>query len=296
MNNMPLVSVITIFLNEEKFIQEAIESVLAQTYDNWEHLLVDDGSTDKSANIAQRYAHQWPEKVRYLEHAGHQNLGMSASRNLGIRHARGKYIAFLDADDVYLPHKLEQQVTIMETHPDAMLVCGRAVWWYSWTGNPTDKQRDFLQKLDVSLNTVVEPPEVLILFLQDEWASLHGFLVRREAIEAVGGYEESFHGIYEDQVFHAKLCLKYPVFLSSECWFRYRQHPSSCTALSHDAGKHHAARNAFLSWLEEYQSQRGLKDTEVWKVLQSEMRPFRHPTLSRISSRVQRVAHWMKQL
>jgi CHAD domain-containing protein len=79
-------------------------------------------------------------------------------------------------------------------------------------------------------------------------------------------------------------------------WFRYRQHPNSRTAISHDAGKYHAARKAFLNWLEEYQSRRGLKHTEVWKVLQSEMRPFRHPILSRISSRVRRVVHRMKQL
>src|SRR5438105_1562536 len=103
MSSKPLVSAITIFLNEEKFLQEAIASVFAQTYDNWELLLVDDGSTDASTEIALRYAKQYPEKVRYVEHRGHQNRGMSAARNLGIRNAKGQYIAFLDADDVWLP-------------------------------------------------------------------------------------------------------------------------------------------------------------------------------------------------
>src|ERR687889_2435319 len=96
MSSKPLVSSIIIFLNRERFIQEAIESVFAQTYDNWELLLVDDGSTDGSTQIALRYAERYPEKVRYLEHPGHQNSGMSASRNLGIRYAKGEYIAFLD--------------------------------------------------------------------------------------------------------------------------------------------------------------------------------------------------------
>src|SRR5437773_4242914 len=99
MTNKPLVSVIIIFLNAEKFIEEAIESVLAQTYDHWELLLVDDGSIDSSTEIALRYAEQYPGKVNYLEHEGHQNRGMSASCNLGIRNTKGEYIAFLDVDD-----------------------------------------------------------------------------------------------------------------------------------------------------------------------------------------------------
>lgn len=85
----PLVSVITIFLNAGKFIQEAIESVFAQTYGKWELLLVDDGSTDGSTEIALGYAKQYPKRVRYLEHNGHRNRGMSASRNLGISDAGG---------------------------------------------------------------------------------------------------------------------------------------------------------------------------------------------------------------
>ena len=107
MKNKPLVSCITIFFNAEKFFEEAIESVFVQTYKNWELLLVDDGSTDGSTTIARNYAEHYPEKVCYLEHEGHQNRGMSASRNLGIRHAKGDYVALLDADDIWLPQKLE---------------------------------------------------------------------------------------------------------------------------------------------------------------------------------------------
>ncbi|MDJ0799822.1 MAG: glycosyltransferase family 2 protein, partial [Calothrix sp. MO_167.B12] len=96
------ISCIIIFFNAgEQFFIEAIESVFAQTYENWELLLVDDGSTDGSTEIALRYAQKYPEKVRYLEHKEHQNRGMSATRNLGIRHAKGEYITFLDADDVW---------------------------------------------------------------------------------------------------------------------------------------------------------------------------------------------------
>src|SRR4026208_1024460 len=111
-NKKPVVSVISIFFNEEKFIEDAVKSVFAQTYQEWELLLVDDGSTDKSTEIARRFAEQRPERVRYFEHDGHENRGMSATRNLGIRNAKGDYIAFLDADDMWLPHKLDRQVGI----------------------------------------------------------------------------------------------------------------------------------------------------------------------------------------
>src|SRR5215207_7546630 len=136
MNSRPLVSSIIIFLNEERFIEEAIESVFAQTYDNWELLLVDDGSTDGSTQHALQYAERYPGKVRYLEHPGHQNRGMTVSRNLGVDHAEGEYIALLDADDVWLEHKLEQQVAIMNSHPEVGMVYGNQQYWYSWTGDP----------------------------------------------------------------------------------------------------------------------------------------------------------------
>src|SRR5262245_29579160 len=110
MGARPAVSIITIFLNAEPYLDEAIRSVLSQSYDNWELLLVDDGSIDGGTGIAKRYARSFPRKIHYLDHDGHQNKGMSASRNLGVSYAMGEHIAFLDADDVWLPDKLEQQV------------------------------------------------------------------------------------------------------------------------------------------------------------------------------------------
>lgn len=124
MSATPLVSVTVIFLDAEAFLADAIESVLAQSYRRWELLLVDDGSSDGSRGIARRYVERDPDHVRYLEHPGRRNLGMSASRNLGIHHSRGDYLAFLDADDVWLPAKLERQVAILEAHPDVPLLFG----------------------------------------------------------------------------------------------------------------------------------------------------------------------------
>jgi glycosyltransferase involved in cell wall biosynthesis len=78
MNSQPLVSAIIIFLNEEKFLEEAINSVIEQTYTNWELLLVGDGSTDDSAVIAGTYTKTWKDKIKYLQHENHGNRGMSA--------------------------------------------------------------------------------------------------------------------------------------------------------------------------------------------------------------------------
>ena len=120
----PVVSVVTIFLDAERFLDEAVESILAQTFPDWELLLVDDGSTDRSATIAKEWAGRHPDRVRYLTHPGGANRGMSASRNLGIAHARGGLVAFLDADDVWLPGKLAAQVQLAADHPEVAMVCG----------------------------------------------------------------------------------------------------------------------------------------------------------------------------
>lgn len=222
MNTDSLVSAIIIFLNAEEFIQEAIESVLGQTYPHWELLLVNDGSTDASPEIAQRYAAQHSGQVRYLEHPGHQNRGMAASRNLGIRHAQGDYIAFLDTDYLWLSNKLADQVTILDSQPDAGMLYGNSLYWYSWTQSPEDSQRDFVPPLGVQPNSLIQPPRLLSLFLRGKAAvpCPTSILVRESAIRKIGGFDESFlgvHMIYEDQAFYAKLCLRFPVYVSGTC-------------------------------------------------------------------------------
>src|SRR5262245_33392805 len=107
-----LVSVVTNFLNAAPYLRESIDSVIAQSHAGWELLLVDDGSDDGSTGIARRAAGRDPARCRFLEHPGHQNRGASAARNLGIAHARGEFVAFLDADDVWLPDRLARSVAL----------------------------------------------------------------------------------------------------------------------------------------------------------------------------------------
>ena len=97
----PLVSVVTAFFREEKFLDETIQSVINQSYTNWELLLVDDGSPDGSPDIARKYASRYPDKIFYLQHENRANKGVCRSRNYGISRSRGEFIAYLDADDVW---------------------------------------------------------------------------------------------------------------------------------------------------------------------------------------------------
>ncbi|OGO25059.1 MAG: glycosyl transferase family 2 [Chloroflexi bacterium RBG_16_52_11] len=298
MNRRPLVSVIIIFLDAEKFIQEAIDSVSFQTYANWELLLVDDGSKDRSTECARSYTQQHPDQVRFLEHEGHQNRGMSASRNLGVEHAAGEYIAFLDADDTWFPYTLQEQVAILEAHPEAEMVYGPLQWWFSWTQNPEDDQRDYVERLGVPSNVLIKPPRLFTLFLRDKAAVPSGYMIRKEAVVRFGGFEEAFQGEYEDQVLCAKVCLNVPVYASNRCWYRYRQHPESSVMIGQVTGQTYSARLRFLTWLVQYLREQRINDLGVRWALLLELMPYKHQKIYMLSKRgqyfVDRTKYWLK--
>ncbi|WP_299159623.1 glycosyltransferase family 2 protein [uncultured Eudoraea sp.] len=106
-----LVSIITPVHNSEKFLSQCMDSVLAQTYSNWEHILIDDCSFDGSEALIRKFQEKDP-RIKY--HRLQKNSGAGMARNKGIEFAKGKYIAFLDSDDVWYPEKLEKQLHFME--------------------------------------------------------------------------------------------------------------------------------------------------------------------------------------
>jgi glycosyltransferase involved in cell wall biosynthesis len=252
---------VIIFLDPQPFLPEAVESVFAQEYDHWELILVDDGSTDGSTEIARRFAGDHPKKVRYLEHAGHVNRGMSASRNLGLRASRGEYVALLDADDVWLPHKLSTQVAALKAHPEAAMVYDSALHWFP--GDPDAAQKQRARELGYPAGSLVQPPNLIPLFLKGE-AETPGtcsVLIRRGAFDQVGGFVDSFRGMYEDQAFFYKICLDFPVFLCEGHSALYRQHPKSCCEQAVNLGiwrrdQSGIVRDRFLDWLADYVSSR----------------------------------------
>jgi glycosyltransferase involved in cell wall biosynthesis len=285
----PLVSVITIFLNGERFIREAIESILAQTMDRWELLLVDDGSTDRSTEIALWYENECPEKIKYLEHEGHRNLGMSASRNLGIAVAQGKYIAFVDADDVWLPERLERHLKVFEMFPSAVMVCSPTLYWFNWQPGTNEwaGKKDFVGDLFLPTGALLVSTVSLMRFLgTGNTPAICSLTVRREIVVQVGGFERTFHGLFEDQVFISKMCLAGPIVVIEDVLDHYRQHRDSfcyragVVGLGLGPAEVQPGREGFLDWLERYLTELSHSDQDLWEELQAHLWPYRHPRLA----------------
>ena len=297
MSNNSLVSAIIIFQNEEKFLREAIESVLAQTYEHWELLLIDDGSTDNSTEIALNFVRLESSKIHYLEHTGHQNRGMSASRNLGIRHAKGRYIAFLDADDFWLPRKLEVQVGILDSRPDIDMVFGNTKYWFSWSGRAQDCQSDFIPILGIEENSRLDPPLLLPLLLEGKVSvpCTCSLLVRSDAMRRIGGFEDSFPGMYEDQVFYAKICLSVPILATGDCLAWYRQHPESATSVAVKSGYVEIMHYEFLQWLESYCHNHHVRDALIWQTIRRQLWLYDNPVQRIIPGLSSQRRRWVKK-
>jgi glycosyltransferase involved in cell wall biosynthesis len=281
----PAVSVIIIFYNAERFLAEAINSVLQQSDPNWELLLCDDGSLDASAQIARDYAARGDGRIRYIEHPDHENRGMSATRNLGIQSSRGEWVAFLDADDFWLPYKLAEQQALLRANPDAALLYGSPLYWFSWSSELVQFP-DCQPGISVPPESLVSPP---VLFFRNyplgpgPAPCPSDLIIRKSAIEILGGFEESFRGIYqmyEDQAFLIKAYLSIPAFVSGRCFVRYRQHPTACSIAGRDSGNYLEARRFFLEYLQRYLRAQRITDGRIWQAVARAWWPYRHPYLA----------------
>ena len=274
--NTPLVSVTIPFFNAERFLRETVESVLGQTYTNWELLLVDDGSTDGSTALARAFAGEFPDRIRYMEHDGHQNRGVNATRNLGARRSRGSILAFLDSDDIWLPGKLSNHVSELESHPEAGFFYAPTLYWYEWDpeGNPGihDNIPDYAPGGQVYM-----PPS---LMARSYPLGPYGapcpcsFLVRRDAFEQVGGFDEGFHRgtfqMYEDIAFLAKMQLAVPIYVSNQCLDRNRCNRYSMTRWPASLRAEEAARRFYFRWLRAYLRAHGPVGAEILRAVRRE--------------------------
>ena len=275
-NDGPLVSVIMTFLDADKYLAEAIDSVIGQTLTRWELLLVDDGSRDGSRAIAEGYARRYARQIRTLQHAGGANRGIAASRNLAMQGARGRYIAFLDADDVYLPERLERHVAQLEADPGLGVVLSCELYWHSW--QPMESKAALVWDRIICPAAAprrrIEPPAFIASTLVTAGAPMPSpcsVTFRKSAFDAIGGAPESFRGHYEDQVLFCKLLLACPMLVLDEPLARYRQHLESVTQgnapLDRVPGSAaHAARIRFLTWLQGHLVEQGhdLPDLQSW--------------------------------
>lgn len=276
------VSVIIPAFNAEDFLAEAVASVVGQPHRPLEVIIVDDGSTDGTLPLARSLAEAHGE-VKVVSHPGGENRGLPATRNLGIQHASGDLIGFLDADDVWLPGKLEHQLEAMARHPEAGVCAAPSLFWFSWTGRANDAALDHVRGLDAQLDTLHRPPELLVGLLNGSAApTMSSLLVRREVFERAGGFEEAMPMMFEDQVWLAKAFLHVPVYLGPEPLDRYRQHRHALTAR---AGQSRADlypgttadRARFLRWLEGFLDEQGVTDPVVREALERALEPVRRP-------------------
>lgn len=174
--NTPLVSILMAAYNAEAFIAEAIESLRAQTYAAWELIIVNDGSTDRTREIAASYAHD--HRIRYV---AQENQGVSAARNRAFRESGGAYVTFLDTDDIYHPRKLEVQVQFLETHPEYGVAYCRFTSFYG-----RDRAHLFAYR-----RTRYEG-DLLPHLLRWSLINPNTVMMRRETFENVHGFDPDF--------------------------------------------------------------------------------------------------------
>lgn len=178
-----MVSIIVPLFNYEQYIGENIQSILDQTYTDWQLIVVDDASTDGSADIARKYAHL-DTRVKFVSLS--ENVGYSAAKNVGIRMSDGEYIVVLDADDMLTRRSLKTRLAYLDSHPKIKWVHARA---YEFSGKPPYQFEAKKRKAYRRLMGILKSKDYT-----DLWKSMHAqtIMVRREVYEKVGLYDESF--------------------------------------------------------------------------------------------------------
>ncbi len=196
MKNQKTVSVIIPTYNRGWIVREAIDSVLGQTYEDFELVVVDDGSEDDTPTILSEYG----DKIRVIRQS---NRGVSAARNLGIRETSGNLIALLDSDDLWTPKKLERQTAFFRSRPDALICQTQETWIRNGTRvNPKNRHRK-------PSGSIFEPSLSLCL------VSPSAVMFKRELIDEVGLFDETLPAC-EDYDLWLRVSIKYPVYLMDE--------------------------------------------------------------------------------
>ena len=216
---MPLVSVIINVLNGATTLPEAVDSVLAQTVDDWELIVWDDCSTDGSAETLARYT---DNRIRYFRSDEQVPLGRARQRAIDL--ARGEWIAFLDQDDIWLPCKLERQMSVSHHPSNPALIYGRTVRFY-----PGGAERDYDQAHEYSYLPVGDI--FAELFTYSCFIAMSSTMFRRSAIVEIGGIPETIN-IIPDYYLYTAIARRFPVAAVQEVVCRYRMHAGNVSRVT----------------------------------------------------------------
>lgn len=205
----PKVSVLMPAYNGELYLKESIESILNQSFADFEFIIIDDGSTDSSWGIIQEYA---KKDTRIVAVKNEKNLWISGIRNKLLSHAKSKYIVWQDADDISLSYRIEKQYEYMEAHPEAW-ICG---WWLQFFDISWDTSRRLYKETD---------EEVRKTIFRYSPVSQGASMYRTKAIKNVWGYDESLLTA-EDLDLSFRIGTEYQFWNIQEIVLKYRQHNS----------------------------------------------------------------------
>jgi len=228
----PVISVVMPVYNSEPYLAEAIESILNQTFADFEFLIFDDGSTDRSPEIIREYARK---DARIIPQFSPINRGYVVHLNEGIRRSRGRYIARMDSDDVALSTRLELQAKFLSKNPSAGVVGTSCI--------RIDEQGD-----EIGPGRRSATPSYL--FWQTFFVnplSHPTVLYRKEAIESVGGYDESRMPA-EDYCLWTRMLGKWEMYNIEEPLLKYREHSNSVSVTKKDIQFRHSTRTQVELW------------------------------------------------
>jgi len=199
--------------NGSEYLAEALDSILSQSYRDFECIVVDDGSTDASPRIIQEYAAKHPEHIRPL--LQRENRGQGVGFNVGVAAARGALVAFVDSDDLWMPHKLERVQEMAERHPDAAFYCHNL--FLHMNGAPTERRfRELMAGGDVFGH--VKRTGWFPLFVPTS-----GLVFRKDVLDKVLPIPDAFRTCADGYLTRTSM-LYGRVEVTDECWGYYRKH------------------------------------------------------------------------
>jgi glycosyltransferase involved in cell wall biosynthesis len=210
------------------YLSEAVDSVLSQTFEDFEFIIIDDGSTDGSTDVLRQYARS-DDRICLVEQ---ENRGLTPSLNRGIDRARGTYIARMDADDVCLPARFALQVDYLNRHPECVVVGGEPKM-IDAEGKPLEKSDPLYDAFDLdNMDYRYDHEEVDQRLLTGGWHLTHPtVMMRRSAVEDVGGYDERFKTAQDRDLF-LRLAEAGKVVNLPKQILQYRCHPSQISRRS----------------------------------------------------------------